>query len=316
MSTVYRVAYLNNSLGELGRLPDNAIVNIGGTSSPSFTVGGKPLMFADGTSTGPGANAGFSLQAAYSNGTDGTINLTADKHFILTALNTQIFAVDANTGKVTITGDLEVRGSSTVVEGTIANVDQIQIAPPNSTTTALLIEPQLGVTLSTNLVTFKTQFGGSPAFNITGAGVTEARTLTVADNLTVGGTINGINLSSFYSAFQTHISTPGVRHPAGDISTAGPFTTIGSGSVEQVLSNIDSLLTANANAVRTYRHNQVTAVLVWTITHNKNSDNVTATIYDNTGEQVWADRVRIIDLNTIEVSFNTAMAGYAVLLMF
>lgn len=315
MSTVYRVAYLNSHLGELGRLPDNAIVNIGGTSSPTFTVGGRPLMFADGTSTGPGSNTGFSLQAAYNNGSDGNINLTAGKHFILTALNTQIFAVDANTGKVTITGDLEVRGSSTVVEGTIANVDQIQIAPPTSTTPGLLIEPQLGVTLSTNLVTFKTQFGGPAVFNITGAGVTEVRTLTVGDNLTVGGTINGINLSSFYSAFQAHVSTPGVKHTAGDISTAGPFTTIGSGSVEQVLSNIDGLLSASAT-IRAYRHNQSTAALIWTIPHNKNSDSVTTTIYDSTGEQIWADRVRIVDANTIEISFNTAITGYAVLLVF
>lgn len=48
---IFKPAVVIEGLGELGRLPDCAIINAGGTSGPTFTVGGRGLLFTDGTSS-------------------------------------------------------------------------------------------------------------------------------------------------------------------------------------------------------------------------------------------------------------------------
>lgn len=107
-------AYLVSSLGELARLPDGSIINIGGVKGPDFTVGGKPLIFADGTTTdgsGDGLNLNVTLQNAYDKSIEALINLIANKNFVLQAGNENKFIFDANTGIITISGDLVVQGN-------------------------------------------------------------------------------------------------------------------------------------------------------------------------------------------------------------
>jgi hypothetical protein len=106
MTKTYRPTYLIEELGELGRLPDGAIVNIGGTSNATFTVGGRALLFADGSSTA-GNVGSFTLQVAYGNSSvPAQINLTTGKNFVLNALDSNQFIFDAAHGGVTITGTL------------------------------------------------------------------------------------------------------------------------------------------------------------------------------------------------------------------
>lgn len=63
MSQVFKPTYVIPELGELGRLPDGAIINAGGVSGPFFTIGGQAVILKDGTAsdgsgpvivTGPG----------------------------------------------------------------------------------------------------------------------------------------------------------------------------------------------------------------------------------------------------------------------
>ena len=62
------------------------------------------------------------------------------------------FNIDAETGKVTILGDLDVLGESTVVESTITDSDHWLISPGDASQVALKIEPNSGVNYLTDLV--------------------------------------------------------------------------------------------------------------------------------------------------------------------
>lgn len=236
---VFRPLYLIEELGENGLLPDGAIINAGGTTGPTFTVGGRPLMFADGSSTGPGGG-GVTLQVAYDASSDGNIDLSAGKNFSITALNSRVFRIDAATGKVTIEGDLEVLGDSVIIDRVIENVDQLNIRMPNATTVGFDIRPAVGVVPTANLLEVRNSNGGSPVLWVDAAGDLHAQ------NLVLGGTINGINLPAFYASFLAHtdlLSPTPVRHTAEQISVEGPFTNIGAPTtVQEAIEVIDSLL--------------------------------------------------------------------------
>lgn len=106
---IFRPAYVIDELGELGRLPDGAIVNIGGVSNPTFTVGGRQVMFAD-QAAGSGGTGNATLQSAYANSTDGMLYLNAGKDLILTSVDGNGLIVDGATGTVTVLGNLIVGG--------------------------------------------------------------------------------------------------------------------------------------------------------------------------------------------------------------
>lgn len=310
----FKIVYLNGETGELGRLPDNGIINSGGVSGSTFTVGGKALIFADGTlsdgsSGGPALS--ITLQNAYDSSLDGTINLSSGKDFIINALNQKIFQVEASTGKVTITGDLTVLGSSTVVEGTLANVDQISINPPNATTSGLLMEPMVGVTMNADLVRIRAVNSGPSVFTIDASGNTSLKQLTVS------GTVNGINLNQFYSDFQNHLTSL-TAHTAEQITVDdSAFANIIGADVQTALESIDSQLGIIAPAVvETYEHIQIVGQTLWSISHNKNLMRAHVAIYDTSFVQIFADEVKIIDANTVNVTFNSPQSGRAFILLF
>jgi len=306
----FNLIYLNSESGELGLVPDHGIANIGGVTGPIFTVGGRSLMFSDGTSSdGGGTGNGIALQAVYSNSQTGAINLSTNKPFVLNALNNKFFSVDAASGKVTISGDLEVLGSSTVIEGTISNLDQLIINPPGSASTALVIEPLAGVSMTSNLVIIRSVSGGQPVFSIDGAGGTFIRSLNVGGDISLLGLINGVSVSDLAA----HLSSTGIKHSAAQISAAGPFQKIVGDTVEQALVSIDAQLNGS---IKTWEHIQTVAAVEWLINHNKNSRRPTVTIYDADDVQVLPDEIRIVDENAVLVKFNTAAVGRAIVLLF
>lgn len=124
--TAFKISYVNTSTGEHGRLPDLGITNIGGAAGPTFFVGGKPLLFADGTAT-DGSNQSLlanTLQGVYNMSTPATIDFTAHKDLQFNALNGNYFKFDANTGTVTITGDLIA--NIAVAPGEVKSYEHIQ----------------------------------------------------------------------------------------------------------------------------------------------------------------------------------------------
>lgn len=63
-------------------------------------------------------------------------------------------------------------------------------------------------------------------------------------------------------------------------------------------------------------HVQAIADTTWTISHTRGTKKVQVTIWDDTDEQVLPDMVKIIDPDTIQVTFNTAITGRAILMLF
>lgn len=95
MSTVNKVVVHHHELGEQGVLPNGGIINAGGTQGPNFSVGGKPLIFADGTATD---GSGQVIQV----GGPGAI-VRGYEHIQTVASNTWIIPHFGNTKKIHVT---------------------------------------------------------------------------------------------------------------------------------------------------------------------------------------------------------------------
>lgn len=74
--------------------------------------------------------------------------------------------------------------------------------------------------------------------------------------------------------------------------------------------------TTTVQNVMAYEHVQSTAASIWTIPHTKNTRRLQVTVWDDTDELVYADIVRIVDYDHVEVRFNTPVSGRAILMMF
>ena len=304
--------------GILGQLPNGGIINSGGTNNPTWTVDGKGLLFDDGTSTAPGGgtSGGLTLQKIYDlSPSPAKIKLSTGKDFVI-ADDTDdglYFKIDAETGKVTITGDLEVLGSSTIIDTVIQDSDHWLISPKSGTTTALKIEPDLGVIPMVDIVSIRRTFGSAPVFRIDASG-----NVIATQNLTVGGLINGINLVQLKQDLDEHLAGTSLRHLAADVDIL-PITTIpGATNVQEALEAINTKIDSGGGTgdVRGYEHIQPAASLTWTVNHNKSSFRATTTIYDSNWEVILPESIKIIDNNTILISFLAPVSGRAMVLVF
>ena len=225
--------YISEKYGELIKIPDNSIINVGGVGGSTFTVGGKSLIFSDGTLS-DGSNGSIrnlflpTLQESYDNSTLALIKLIEDKDFTIEADNGFQFSINASTGSVTINGNL-------VIDGNV--------------TAGNLPFDALDILSSTENFTF-----------VTGNNVQEA-------------------LESIDYAFK-------------------------------------NVITNNGGTVQPYHHIQEEAAATWIIQHNKSSKRVQISIWDTNNELLFSDNVRIVDENTIVVSFSTPANGSAILMIF
>jgi hypothetical protein len=102
--------------GVLSQLADGDLINAGGTASSTFTVGGKGLLFDDGSSTSPGGLQGITLQNAYDNsstaGQPAVIRLASGRNLQITNSDSSIsfLLVNAATGDITVGGNIVTSG--------------------------------------------------------------------------------------------------------------------------------------------------------------------------------------------------------------
>lgn len=308
--------------GIFTQLADGELINAGGTTSPTWVVNGRGLLFDDGTSTNPGSSVSpLSLQTIYNNspaiGGQTGIKLTTGKDFVISddTDNSVFFKIDAETGKVTITGDLEILGGSTIIETVIQDSDHWVISPKLGTTTALKIEPDFGVNPIVDLVSIRRTFAGLPVFRIDNAG-----NLIASQNLTVSGLINGVDLVALKSALDSHLAgDPGYRHLAADVDILPIATLPGANNVQEALQQINTKVDSGGTAVGDvvgYEHIQTTEDTLWVVSHNKYSNRAQVSVYDDNWEQIIPDTVKVIDNNTIFVYFSTPISGRAMVLLF
>lgn len=122
-----------SSDGVLRELSNGEIVNSGGTSYTFWTVGGRGLLFDDGTSSSPcsdGSNflSGSTLQTAYNNSTAvssaATIKLDGDKSLaILSSADELFFKIDSASGNLILNGELEVKLPRQLGDTTVFKID-------------------------------------------------------------------------------------------------------------------------------------------------------------------------------------------------
>lgn len=314
--------------GVLRRTENGAITNIGGTASGTFTVDGKALVFADGTSTTGGpVDIASDLQSVYDNTTvnptsnAAAIKLTTGKDFAILddSDDSVFFRIDSESGKITITGDLEVLGSSTIIETVVTDSDHWKITPSTGVVSALVVEPDFGVTPLVDLVVFKSEYAEAvPAFKIDSLGNTTIRSLNVANNLTVAGTINGYDLSAIVNVLTNHVtSSLSIKHTALEINVDAtpalvslqPISNV-QNSLEQLNIKIDNA-TGSASNIITFVKN--IPAIQWTISHNMGSSSITYTLWDTNNKAIFADSVEIVDDNTLIVDWGVAQAGKIVI---
>jgi len=102
--------------GVLAQLADGGIINAGGVSSSTFTVGGKGLLFDDGSSTSPGGIQGLTLQNAFDNSSTANnpavIRLTAGKNLDIanSSGNVTYFSINSQNGNISLTGNIITNG--------------------------------------------------------------------------------------------------------------------------------------------------------------------------------------------------------------
>lgn len=127
--------------GVIGQLPNGGIINAGGTSHPTFTVGGRGLLFDDGTSTGggSGSNPPLTLQGIYDasyilEDRVALVSLEVDKSLTIGSKTSSdiYFTVAGSTGNVSISKSLAVTGDTSVggnlsVAGTVNGVNIVAL---------------------------------------------------------------------------------------------------------------------------------------------------------------------------------------------
>lgn len=316
-SDTLKLIYLIEELGEYGLLPSGAIVNIGGVAGPGFTVGGKSLMFADGTST-DGSGGGFlkpDFQNVYVNsGEEALIDFVSGKDFVLQAVNDKQFRFDADTGDVTITGNLTVYGETTTIIKAAVETDRVTIKQSAGNYVPFLMEPLVGITPVSNVVDIKVANGGQSVFSINATGETFIKNLST-------GLVNGVDIGLLASKLNDHLSDTGIKHTAKQISVdpVGLEPIVGT-NVQEALASVSAIVktltSRDVGDVQGFEHRQISPSKTWVISHNQSTKRVHMTIWDDTDEQLLPDSITIFDANTVVVRFGTAIVGRAILMMF
>lgn len=345
---LYRPLFLDTKTGFPAGMPSNAILNIAGVVGPVFTVGGRELMFADGTSTGGGASS-VNLQTSYTNSsTDGkpaSILLIPGRDLIIDAPNAPgvSFKIDSVTGAVTIGGDLIVGGTHTVINSTTYQSDVLRLFGQSPTQPALWIGPDVNQHAPTKDLLIISLVPGDPtsaALKVDAGGKTTAQLLDVVGDLTVGGKINGIDLAALAAKVNSHIFVSNsYKHLAKEINIdPGSFLDLPNTvvrSVQTVLEflgksintldaqvqglheDVDNLQMqiddisheAPSDGPKGYTFVANEPLREWVIKHNKNSKNLMFLVFDENGFMFQPDAAQIVDDNTVTLKFGSPQKG-------
>jgi len=97
--------------------------------------------------------------------------------------NTNVYFGVDTTGDVLISGNLIVKGSTVTINSAVTSSDHMLLSPAGGSTEALLIQPQSGVTYSTNLVDFKVSYNGPSAFSVLPSGLVQIPDINLTDQI-------------------------------------------------------------------------------------------------------------------------------------
>jgi hypothetical protein len=331
MTIVQKLIYIGSD-GYQSVTQNGDITNIGGTISSTFTVGGKALLFADGTNSGGtgSSTSGLNFQTVY-NATSDTNNqasfiLSPGKDFIIyDSTSAHLFSVQSTSGNVTVTGNLTVLGTAIFSNSSTDIADHWTISPALATQTALFIQPPAGITPSIDIVDIAIANGASPVFKINATGTTILKTLQVSGNITVAGTINGVDIVALSNEVYDHINVISYpKHLASEISIT-PITDIpGVNNVQdalgQIATQVSTLITQVNNVTsgeaKGFEYVQSNPASNWTIYHNMNTTRIQFTLYDSNGNWFLPNSFKIVDNMSVQVTFGVQTTGTIILMLF
>lgn len=346
---LYRPLFLDPKTGFPAGVPNNAILNITGVVGPVFTVGGRELLFADGTTTGGGTSNTINLQTSYVNssidGTAATIALVPGRDLIIDAPNAPgvSFKIDSVTGAVTIGGDLIVGGTHTYVNSTTYQSDNLRLTAQSPAIPALWIQPSFDQHApTTDLLVISLVPGDLTAaavLRVDDAGVTTAAALKVLGDVSVDGKINGVDIADLAAKLQNHIFVgTSYKHLAKEINIdPGSFTDLPGTVVRSVQTVLEflgnSINTINAQVQGLHDdvdnlQTQIDEIVIeetggpdgytfvvneplreWVIEHNKNSKNLMFLVFDENGFMFQPDSAQLVDDNTVTLKFGSPQSG-------
>lgn len=311
--------------GVLAQLANGELINAGGTSNSTFTVGGKGLLFDDGTSSKDGGTS-INLQTVYDHSPvdDGqaVLTLTPGKDLVIRDPDDGTFlSISGDTGEVTVNGSLRVEGGMTVIETTTVSSDHMLIEPLSGTTIPLAIYPKAGFSALVDLVSVRATNDGSPVFRISATGnLIATQNLTVGGNISATGTVSGSNITTLQNTVDNHIAGTDDQHNADAVTitpiAALPDSTNVQEALEAISANISPII-GNAQGVW---HEQETAATTWNIAHPETAEStrIIVTCYDDsaTPQQIMPDRVAPLNSTIVQVFFAAPQAGFAAVLVF
>lgn len=120
------------------------------------------------------------------------------------------------------------------------------------------------------------------------------------------GLLNGIDIQNLSSVLNLHlVAGSSVKHLASEIYLS-PIPGISAVNVQEGLQQVLS----KSNS---FEHIQTTESTTWVINHQKNTNMISVTLYDDFGNLFIPDNIRITNNNTVTVSLVEAVSGRAVL---
>lgn len=291
---IYVPIYVDVS-GQQRRTPSTGILDIAGIYSSNFTVGGKAILFADGTSSD--GSAALDLQNAYFHspivGGSARINLAPGKNFTIgDDAGTSFITIDAVTGKITINGEMAVISSIAKFTGDYQEFDHVNILSNDGLKPSFYLEPKEGVTFAVDPVVIKTQFGGITDFAIDVYGQTYIDNL-MAGNITGDSLIDNVEASTIVAHLSPTASP--FKHFAEEIRfTIGA---LGEGTEVSFESDV-SVQDAISNIINTFSQRFVTL-----------RDAINLILADENSELAFFQRIATLETNVTDLSSNVTLLG-------
>lgn len=226
-------------------------------TAPKVLTNGESLVTClQKLDTAAGTAATMSLQDVYNHSvadeTDPankfvSIKLATNKdlRFVDDSDDTVFLGIDSESGKVTISGDLHVSGTTTTVNSNETTFVNQLIKPGAPGTVALTIKPDTGVTPAADLIsTYNNGAEGStPVFRIGADGKLYGTHGSFSGNLTVAGNINGVDLGALSTSFTEHTDTTGNKHAAANISfTATNNSVLTNTNVQAAVEEVEDMV--------------------------------------------------------------------------
>jgi hypothetical protein len=315
-----------DATGNYHRASDGAILNIGGVVATNFTVNGKGILFADGSSSeGPGSSL-LDLQNTYnlSENVNGfaQIKLAPQKGFALVSSDSvpvKFFTVSAD-GEIRLKNNTVIEGLTTKFVSQYLEADHWNIKSSNGSKTSLFIEPAPDVTFTTDVVRIKSRASGPTDLSINHEGDTYIRSLTFE-------TIEGPAISSIYmqlTDIRNTLDTLEIPSSEEIEQLQNNLDLLGAQIVEinntaaelnEVIDEIESAISElNATGIKGFKYSQNVPSMNWVIQHNGDANAVQYSVFDENGVSILCDEAKRIDNNTFSISFTAPQRGHAVLM--